>query len=72
LTQTLLICSGAADNHLNDLSDSTIGIAFMGTPHVGSNLAKWGNILNRFFNVLQKPNSEVVRVLKFAAMIGTT
>ena len=36
---------GTHTEHLRSISVSTFGILFLGTPHLGSNLAKWGSML---------------------------
>jgi predicted alpha/beta hydrolase family esterase len=41
--QALLIC--LTENSLNDIAKKSQGIFFMGTPHRGSHLAKWGSLL---------------------------
>ncbi|KAI9715747.1 MAG: hypothetical protein M1812_005745 [Candelaria pacifica] len=62
--QSLLICRGAAEKHLQDVLESTRAIAFMGTPHAGSDLAQWAKTLTGLANVLRKSNPEIVGVLK--------
>ena len=36
----------------------------MGTPHLGSNLANWGNPISKLSNLLRKSNSECVGILQ--------
>ena len=36
----------------------------MGTPHVGSNLARWAKVLTGLSNIVRKSNSEIIGVLK--------
>jgi hypothetical protein len=59
-----LVARGAAQQHLKDILESTVAIAFMGTPHAGSPKADWATPLTRLSNVLRKTNSEIVQVLK--------
>ena len=59
--QALLVSRGSAQQHVKDLLESTIAIAFMGTPHLGSNHANWSAPLTRLSNLL---NSEIVGVLR--------
>jgi protein SERAC1 len=44
--------------------ESTVAIAFMGTPHLGSDLANWGHPIFKLSNLLRKANSEIVGVLQ--------
>ncbi|KAI9697680.1 MAG: hypothetical protein M1836_004630 [Candelina mexicana] len=62
--QSLLICRGAAEKHLQDVLESTQAIAFMGTPHAGSDLGQWAKTLSGLANVLRKSNPEIVGVLQ--------
>jgi protein SERAC1 len=59
-----LISRGAAQQHLKDILESTAAIAFMGTPHFGSNKADWGMPMARFSSLLRKTNREIVKILK--------
>lgn len=36
----------------------------MGTPHVGSDLAKWAHIFVNLSSILRKTNKEIIRVLE--------
>lgn len=42
--QAMIVSHFSADKHLRDISASTKGIAFMGTPHQGSWMAEWAQI----------------------------
>ena len=59
-----MISRGAAQQHLKELLRSTSAIAFMGTPHMGSNKAAWVAPLTRLSNILRTTNSDIVQVLK--------
>ena len=37
---------------------------FMGTPHMGSDLAQWGSTLARFSDLLRRTNAQITDVLK--------
>lgn len=62
--QALLVSRGSAQQHVKDLLESTVAIAFMGTPHLGSNLASWGHPILKLSNLLRKTNTEIVAVLQ--------
>lgn len=62
--QALLVSRGSAQQHTKDLLESTVAIAFMGTPHLGANLANWGSPISKLSNLLRKSNSEIVGVLQ--------
>ncbi|KAF1844989.1 uncharacterized protein K460DRAFT_354850 [Cucurbitaria berberidis CBS 394.84] len=62
--QALLIARGTSQPHVKSLLPSTVGIAFMGTPHLGSNKADWASPITRLSNLLRKTNQEIVAVLK--------
>lgn len=61
--QALLISRGAAQQYYKDVLESTTAIAFIGTPHLGSNKAAWALPLTRLANVLRKANKEIIQVL---------
>ena len=63
LEQTLLVSRGAAEKRLNALLECTYAIEFLGTPHAGSDLAKWGKILVNILRVVLNPNKEIVAAL---------
>ena len=49
--------------HLHQVEHYTSGIAFVGVPHCGSDLAKWGHIGTQMVNILRKANKDIVSVL---------
>jgi len=50
--------------HLQTIERSTVGICFLGTPHHGADLAKWGSFLADIINIVKKTNSAPVDLLK--------
>lgn len=52
------------DKHLHSIEASTSGIAFMGTPHFGSDLARWGSYATNIARVVTSANKEIVSVLR--------
>jgi hypothetical protein len=51
------------DSHKIDVYKSTQGIIFFGTPHKGSNDAKWGLILKSIASAVFDTNDKIVRAL---------
>ncbi|PMD43794.1 hypothetical protein L207DRAFT_456064 [Hyaloscypha variabilis F] len=50
--------------HLKNILKLTRGILFLGTPHQGSNLTIWAEILAISIGILKQTNSEIIQVLK--------
>jgi len=50
--------------HLQGIEACTVGICFLGTPHHGADLAKWGSILTNIVNIAKPANSAPVRLLE--------
>lgn len=62
--QALLECIGS-DESLHDVVRSTKGIMFMGVPHLGSHLAKWGSILRKLIpESIRSTNRKALDALK--------
>ncbi|RPA77438.1 hypothetical protein BJ508DRAFT_228758 [Ascobolus immersus RN42] len=47
-------CSSGHNLHLRSIKTSTFGILFFGTPHQGSDMAKWASMMERFISLLPK------------------
>ncbi|OCK99500.1 uncharacterized protein K441DRAFT_538200, partial [Cenococcum geophilum 1.58] len=60
----LVAASQRPENHLRRILHSTHGILFLGTPHHGSGLAKWAEVVARSIGVLKQTNAQIVAVLK--------
>ncbi|KAJ4289946.1 hypothetical protein N0V88_006744 [Collariella sp. IMI 366227] len=50
--------------HLHNVLRLTGGIAFLGTPHHGSGLARWAELLSRSIGIIKQTNTQIVEVLK--------
>jgi hypothetical protein len=64
LQRTLNISRESRFPHLRPIETCTIGICFLGTPHHGADLAKWGDFLSSFINLAKPVNRNVVKLLK--------
>jgi hypothetical protein len=59
----LLVSRGAVQEHLKDVLESIVAIAFLGTPHQGASKADWLAPLTRLASVLRRTNKDIVKVL---------
>jgi pimeloyl-ACP methyl ester carboxylesterase len=59
----LLYSKNSVERHLQDIFHSVSGICFLGTPHCGSDYAKWGSILGSFVKVIKNANVKLVNLL---------
>ncbi|CAN9172590.1 unnamed protein product [Alternaria alternata] len=67
LTDSCLTLSNDATvkSHLYSIIESTVAIAFLGTPHAGADsLANWAKKSAKFLSVIRNVNVEIVGVLK--------
>jgi pimeloyl-ACP methyl ester carboxylesterase len=53
-----------AFEHIRQIEMHTVGIIFMGTPHFGSDAAKWATFAARSINAVKRTNINIVEVLK--------
>jgi protein SERAC1 len=53
----------AATNSYSELSSCVRGIIFLGTPHKGSNKAKWGEQARKFLDYVKPTNPELLKDL---------
>jgi hypothetical protein len=65
VTQNALILSKSSpDTDIQLLEGHTIGLAFLGTPHHGSDYAAWVNFATQVTSLMKKSNREIVAVLQ--------
>jgi len=60
----LLSSKNSADRHLQNILDCTRGILFLGTPHSGSALARWAELLAKSIGLIKQTNSQILQVLQ--------
>ncbi len=58
------ISRGSTERHIQRLELCTIGICFLGTPHLGSDLAQWGIIGASIIKIVKRANKDIVNVLR--------
>lgn len=59
----LALSRSSAETYLQNLEACTIGLAFLGTPHFGSDKASWGKFGAKIYNVVGIANTAIVAVL---------
>ncbi|SPJ74909.1 uncharacterized protein FTOL_04640 [Fusarium torulosum] len=60
---TLVTARQRSEQHLQDIVNFTRGVIFLGTPHHGSSLAKFGELVSRSVGLVKETNSDIVQVL---------
>ncbi|XTI83742.1 P-loop containing nucleoside triphosphate hydrolase protein [Cenococcum geophilum] len=60
----LVIADQRPEKHLKSILELTRGIVFLGTPHHGSSLARWAEMLARSIGLFKQTNPEILQVLK--------
>ena len=63
-TQALLASRNSAEKHLQKILACTRGILFLGTPHGGSGLATWAELLAKSIGLIKQTNSRILEVLQ--------
>ena len=53
----------STEPHLRQLEACTVGICFLGTPHLGSDLAQWGRLGALLAKTFRRANTDIVKVL---------
>ncbi|ORY15267.1 hypothetical protein BCR34DRAFT_585166 [Clohesyomyces aquaticus] len=65
VTKKALALSGESRfPHLRAIEIHTTGIVFLGTPHHGADLAKWGSFLSNIANLAKPVNKDVIKALR--------
>jgi hypothetical protein len=52
------------ESYLKTALEAIHGIIFLGTPHAGSDLAKWGSLMTGMSKYFRRTNSDIMRVFK--------
>lgn len=60
----LALSKSSPEAHLQKFEANTIGLAFLGTPHFGADLASWGRYGARLLNIVKRANEDIVQVLQ--------
>ncbi|KAL6890894.1 hypothetical protein GGI43DRAFT_209640 [Trichoderma evansii] len=64
IQDALQTCTNPNDETQSDLLSSTRGVAFLGTPHAGSDLEKFATVVANIVRIAKKPNKKLLGVLK--------
>ncbi|PVI04977.1 putative SesB-related regulatory protein [Periconia macrospinosa] len=60
----LALSRSSREAHLQKIEANTVGLAFLGTPNFGSNLASWANYGTHLLNMVKRTNKDIVNVLE--------
>ncbi|KFZ07221.1 hypothetical protein V501_06676 [Pseudogymnoascus sp. VKM F-4519 (FW-2642)] len=60
----LLVSSNPNEEEQRDIVSSTCGIAFLGTPHAGSDLERFATAVANIVSIVKKPNKKLLQVLR--------
>ncbi|KAK4210686.1 hypothetical protein QBC37DRAFT_447664 [Rhypophila decipiens] len=63
-------CTGGADAWMKAVRESAVGVIFFATPHSGSELASWGELLRRMASVFTVTNPKLLAALNSQADNG--
>ncbi|EHK48670.1 hypothetical protein TRIATDRAFT_191799 [Trichoderma atroviride IMI 206040] len=64
IQEALQICTNPNDEAQSDLLSSTRGVAFLGTPHAGSDLEKFATAVINIVRIAKNPNKKLLGVLR--------
>ena len=64
VSQALNKSKTSADNYLKNILECTWGIAFLGTPHSGSDQAGWAGIATKMIGLVKQTNKDIIEPLK--------
>ncbi|KFY69520.1 hypothetical protein V496_00173 [Pseudogymnoascus sp. VKM F-4515 (FW-2607)] len=59
----LLVCNNPNEEAQSDILSSTCGIAFLGTPHAGSDLETFATAVANIVSLVKTPNKKLLKVL---------
>ncbi|KAH1584875.1 hypothetical protein KXX69_009137 [Aspergillus fumigatus] len=62
--RALVVSSRSVEKYLRSVFNCTFGLAFMGTPHHGSDMAQWAETMRKFTSVFKQTNPELLRALE--------
>ncbi|OCK72963.1 hypothetical protein K432DRAFT_365414 [Lepidopterella palustris CBS 459.81] len=62
--ENMLTIASSGEQHWREVLESTIAIAFLGTPHRGSDSASWAKIAGNLVNVARRTNTSILGVLE--------
>ena len=60
----MVISRQRSERHLQNILRSTRGVVFLGTPHHGSGLARWAELLSQIIGIVKQTNADIIEVLK--------
>ncbi|ORY03567.1 hypothetical protein BCR34DRAFT_573448 [Clohesyomyces aquaticus] len=61
---TLVLAENSAEPYANEIASNIRGMAFLGTPHEGSNKTKWAKVGQQFASWIKTVNKEHIEVLE--------
>jgi hypothetical protein len=64
VAQALVASRQRPESHLQKILQCTRGIIFLGTPHHGSGLARWAEMLAKSIGFLKQTNPKILQVLQ--------
>lgn len=62
--QALVTSNRSVEQYLRNVLKCTFGVAFMGTPHHGSDQAKWAETIRKLISPFKQTNHEILQTLK--------
>lgn len=59
----ILFSKSSAETYLQDIFESVSGVCFLGTPHCGSDFARWASVATSLVNTVKTVNKSLVKTL---------